>query len=118
MLPDAGCSASGPTAEKEAVLLQGLMSCPWTKQEFRSCSVFITFFQERQASCGWAPGSRQRTTLRLPKTRVLEQNYRIHDFSCPEILTVKCTDGTAAGILGGMGVVIAEGVSSKLQRQL
>ena len=84
------------------------------------CLLFTTFGQGRQASSAWASGSRQRSTLSSPKTRILEQSYRIHSFTCPEILAVMCTDGTAAGILGGMRDVIAvpEGISMKLQRQL
>lgn len=84
------------------------------------CLLFTTFGQGRQASCAWASGSRQRSTLSSPKTRVLEQSYGIHDFRCPEILAVMCTDGIAAGILGGIWDVIAvpQGVSMKLQRQL
>lgn len=83
------------------------------------CLLFTTFGQGRQDSCAWASGSRQRSTLSLPKTHVLEQSCRIHDLRCPEFLVVMCTDSAAAGTLCGMWNVIAipEGVSKKLQRK-
>ena len=57
------------------------------------CLLLTTFSQGRQASCAWASGSRQRSTLSSPKTHVLEQIYRSCDFGCPQIsLAVTCRD--------------------------
>lgn len=80
------------------------------------CLLFTTFDQGRQANCAWASGSRQRSTLSSPKTRVFKQDPWFQISRNQPCCNVYRQQSSSYSVWDVMAVT--EGASVKLQRQL